>query len=257
LGALFQIIERRALTNADLLIAAADSLRQVFAKRYAIPCITVENGFDPEEFDHLDPKKIYPDDGKLRFIYTGAVYQGRDPSPLFIAIRELIKLGKLTRDEIELVFYGRRMDGIAELAKKYSITEIVRIGGLVDRATALRAQRDASGLIFLEVEEAFEDGSMSSKTFEYFRAGRPILGIGMTKDSFGGRLMVEAGVGFPLGTNVEKIKEFLLTNYILNKAPDANPNWPFINKFSRKLLAENALAYLENAVNNYRTIYLS
>ena len=254
LRTLLQGMERLAVAHADLLITVSEPLRQVFANKYDIPCVTVENGFDAEEFDRLKSAKLFPDDGKLRFVYTGAIYLGRDPSPLFAAVQELMRIGSLSKNDIELIFYGRRLDEIPVLAQNYGLAEIVKIKGLVDRITALQAQKAADGLIFLEREEPSNDGILTSKIFEYFKMEKPILGIGMTRASSAGKLMVEAGVGFPLGTDVVQIKDFLLSNYINNKAPIIEPNWPLINAFSRELLAQKALSFLEKVVDSHSSI---
>lgn len=242
------LIEKAATNRADLLMAVAPQLQEELEKRYPIPCVTVENGFDPEEFAGLEPDKIFPDDGKLRFIYTGQVYWKRNPTPFFMAIRELIQEGKLSPQQIEILFYGRDIDVINKMAKKHDLEAVVRTPGLVERSIALRAQRDADGLLFLEGQYKTMDYVMPVKIFEYLRSGTPILGIGMTGASTSGKLMQEAGLGFPLGKDVDKIKTFLLSQYIQKKSPIIKPNWDFINQYRRDVLAQKALQYINDVI---------
>ena len=198
----------------------------------------------------MDSEKLYPADGKIRFVYTGALYGNRNPAPFFAAVRDLIGSGQLSPDRIEILFYGRRLDGIPNLADFYGISAVVKIVGLVDRNTALRAQRDASGLLFLEGQDYTVDYVLPAKIFEFIRSGTPILGIGMSKASTAGQFLVKSGAGYPLGTDVESMKNFLLHNYLQEKTLVLHPDWDFINSFSREKLANKALAYLEKIVKS-------
>lgn len=243
-------LEKRTIQTADLLMAVAEPMRQAFIRRYSLPCVTVENGFDPEDYDCLETQPLFPRDGKLRFVYTGAIYGKRNPAPFFEAVRELINEGNLSADGLEILFYGRRLDSILRLAESLDILHLVKIMGLVDRHTALRAQRDADGLLFLEGQDYVVDCVLTSKIFEFVRSGTPILGVGMGSTTTAGQFLVKAGVGYPLGTDIATIKDFLLTNYLKGNNPILHPNHDFINSFSRERLANKALAYLEETVRS-------
>ncbi len=249
-SALADQLERRTIQTADLLMAVAEPMRQEFLRRYSLPCVTVENGFDPEDYDCLNPQPLFPQDGKLRFVYTGAIYGKRNPAPFFAAVRELITDGHLSPDGIEILFYGRRLEEISLLAELSGIATSVKIVGLVDRETALRAQRDANGLLFLEGQDYRVDYVLPAKIFEFVRSGTPIVGIGMNDNSTAGQFLVKAGAGFPLGTDVTEIKEFLLNNYLRGNALIIRPDHNFIDSFSRERLANKALAYLEKTVRS-------
>ena len=248
MAALNQWMEGITIAKADLLTIVSEPLRREYTRRYRLPCLTLENGFDPDEVDQLDRARLFPEDGKLRFVYTGAIYGKRDPSPLLAALGSLIKTGKLAKQSIELIFYGRNLDHLINLAGSYGLAEVIKLQGLVERDIALRAQRDADGLIFLESEDYAVDGMLTSKIFEYFRSQRPVLGIGVSPNSTVGRLMVDAGVGFPLGTDSEAIKDFISTNFIDHKSPEIHPNWKIINQFSREILAHKALTYFKTII---------
>jgi glycosyltransferase involved in cell wall biosynthesis len=247
---LSRFIEKAVTRRADLLMAVSSPLQEELLKRYAAPVVTVENGFDPEEFDGLDPENIFPDDGKLRFIYSGQVYWKRNPTPFFAAIRELLAEEKLLSQKIEILFYGRDTGIINKLAKEHNIDSVVKTLGLVERSIALRAQRDANGLLFLEGEYKTMDYVLPVKLFEYLRSGTPIIGIGMTAGSTAGNLMEKAGVGFPLGNDVIKMKEFILSKYINQISPSITPNWEIINNYSRDVLAQKALQYIIDNIFN-------
>jgi glycosyltransferase involved in cell wall biosynthesis len=245
-------LEKKTIQTADLIIAVADPMRQELVRRYNVPTVTVENGFDPEDYNFLDPEKLYPDDGKIRFVYTGAVYGNRNPAPFFSAVQELIREEYLSPKKIEILLYGRRLDSILTMAELYGLTGVVKNMGLVDRNTALRAQRDADGLLFLEGQDYRVDYVLPAKIFEFIRSGTPILGIGMSDASTAGNFLVRAGAGYPLGKDIKAIKKFLLNNYLNGKSPFLHQNWDFINSFSRERLAYKALIYLEENVKSKR-----
>ncbi|GAF90479.1 unnamed protein product, partial [marine sediment metagenome] len=108
---------------------------------------------------------------------------------------------------------------------------------------------DASGLIFLDWNEPTAEGILTGKIFEYLRSGRPILGIGGTASSVSSRLMIEAGVGFPLGKEVKKIINFLVENFLNGKNPPVSPQWDVIHRFNRESLAKKALDYMGKLVH--------
>ena len=239
-------IEKISISQADLILTVSTPITQEYARRYPIPCLTLENGFDPEEYTSLQDEKLFPEDGNLRFVYTGAVYGKRNPEPLFAALRSIKQSKPNSHKAFELIFYGRNLNMLVELARIYGLEGSVKILGLVDRPTALRAQRDADALILLEDEDYAVDGMLTSKIFEYFRAGKPVLGIGMSENSTLGKLMCQSGLGFPLGKDINIIKNFITTNFIERSAPEIHPKEEVINRYSRKTLALRALTYFED-----------
>lgn len=242
---LVRALEHRAVAQADLFSTVSDPLAETLTKVHGKPCVVLENGFDEEEFSHLSPGRFYSKDGKLRFIYAGAIYPGkRDPSPLFAAVNALIEQGRIHRDQIELMFYGNKAIGIRQIARNFHLDDVVKTPGRIDRRSILRAQRDADGLIFLDWDDPSTDGILTGKLFEYLRSARPILGIGNTPASASSRLMLRAGVGFPLGNNVDAIARFLLENYITGNGPHVAPQWDVICRYNRETLAQKALQHL-------------
>jgi glycosyltransferase involved in cell wall biosynthesis len=242
-------LEKTTVTHADLIITISEPFQRKMQATYKAPCVTVENGFDPEEIEDLAKESLYPDDGKLRFIYTGMLYPGkRDPAPLFAAVRRLIQTGKLAPTNLEFLFYGSNLRGLQELAQQYGLQDIVKTPGHVDRATVLRAQRDADGLIFLEWDDPSAEGVLTGKIFEYMKAGTPVLGIGLSRASSSGKLLEEAGIGYALAKDVDNIAAFLINNYLRQSAPVVRPNQHLINSFSRSIQAQKVLAQMETIV---------
>jgi hypothetical protein len=85
---------------------------------------------------------------------------------------------------------------VAKLARTYRLEESVR-------PTTLQAK--GCRCLLLEDEDYAFVGMLTSKIIEYFRAGKPVIGIGMSETSTLGRLMRQSGLGFPLGKDINII----------------------------------------------------
>ena len=74
--------------------------------------VLIENGYDEESFRRAelaqaDARMVgsRPEDRPVRLLHSGIVYRSeRDPSQLFAAVAELKRGGRLTRDDLQMVF---------------------------------------------------------------------------------------------------------------------------------------------------------
>ena len=228
--------------RADMLMTVSDPLNSYIKKRYPNKEVyTCENGFDLEDQIDIPDTNYFPDDGKIRLIYTGTIYAGKqDPSPLFAAIKELKKQGMHISEKLEVLFYGSSLGNLSELVQKYDLHDVVKRPGFVDRTTILHIQKSADALIFLEWEDPTVDGILTGKLFEYFYSGTPILGIGVTTNTLPGRLIEESGTGVALGRDVNSIYSILL-NLINQKGIYYNPDVNLLRNYTREEQARRLL----------------
>jgi glycosyltransferase involved in cell wall biosynthesis len=106
--------------------------------------------------------------------YLGQLYGAmRDPSPLYDAI----KLSNLTPSDIQVEFYGPSEQDIYPLAEKFGVSSFVFVKPRVPHSQSLRIQRDSDALLLLQAPD--DPRNLPAKVFEYFAAGRPILGVGL------------------------------------------------------------------------------
>ena len=205
-------LEKAILSKCDLATTIskplADHIRGLLNK----PVEVIENGFDQEEYEKLPRARLFPEDGTTRFVYTGTIYPGkRDPSPIFKAVKALERENRLRPHQCRLIFFGGAAGDLQDLVRQNQAEEWVDIMGHVDRHTALRAQRDADALIFLEWNDPSARGVLTGKIFEYIRSGRPILGIGIDdRLTESGILLRRIGNAHCYGTNVEQLKEAIM-----------------------------------------------
>jgi glycosyltransferase involved in cell wall biosynthesis len=109
----------------------ADRLRACYPDK-SVFCIT--NGFDADDF-RPKPESLT---SKFTITYTGRLYEGkRDPTPLFEAIQELIRDGVLSREAIQVRFYGAIEPWMPVLVRSFGLEDVVEVAGTVSRDEAL------------------------------------------------------------------------------------------------------------------------
>jgi len=169
-------VERRTLRDADALVSVSEPWAARLQECYPDKSVfTITNGFDADDF-RPRPQALTP---KFTITYTGRLYEGkRDPTPLFEAIQELIREGRVSGEAIRVRFYGSIEPWLPALLRTFGLEDIVELAGTVSREEALRRQRESQILLALCWTDLRETGQHTGKVFEYLGAKRPILAIG-------------------------------------------------------------------------------
>jgi glycosyltransferase involved in cell wall biosynthesis len=177
--------EKRLLRTASAMITISEGLQQELQSRYSQEVFVIPNGFDRDDFQ--ESEKRNSSDGansansKFIITFTGTIYPGkRDPSALFEALLLLLKERELSKNDIEVRFYGRKQEFIRSLleGRFQELNEIVKLLGEVPREQALEAQQQSTILLLLEWTDPRAQGVYTGKVFEYLAAEKPILSIG-------------------------------------------------------------------------------
>jgi glycosyltransferase involved in cell wall biosynthesis len=166
-------LEHRVIGSAAGIVTVSEPWREVYGSEYKKPTITVMNGYDPNDVtDERPPAALgLP----LTIMHVGTIYRGRrDPRLLFRALIE----GRFKSRDIRVVFYGRYLDWIDDLARELGVREFVELHEPVPYTTALRLQSTADLLLLLQWDDPGEVGNVPGKLFEYFASRRPIVGLG-------------------------------------------------------------------------------
>jgi len=244
-------MERRFNRLADQITTVSEPLADYLKENYKTQKVAViENGFDRDDLKGLDPESIFVEN-KVNIVYTGNIYpKFRDPSPLFEAVNRIKHSEKSALlANLEIIFVGNNEKAVIELAKKHKINEYVNCQGMVARKDALRMQRDAHALLFLESDNVNAKGVLTGKLFEYINSGTQIWGVGVTEKSSSGRLIHDSGCGILFGTNVEKLEKNLVNLLAERVKYKISPNSKVIDKFDRRSLADKMLALIKNVPN--------
>lgn len=177
-----KMLERRVLKKACAVVCVTDQhtvqLQETNPDLPPEKFITITNGYDGAEWEAVlgDRKEAVHND-KFIITYAGSFYYKRSPYPLFPALRSLIDSGEIDREDIQLQLTSgcdvAEGSPVTEVAAMYGLADRVTIAGRLARPEALRrvAQSD---LLLLSVDQSYQ---VPAKTYEYLRAGRPILAL--------------------------------------------------------------------------------
>lgn len=251
-----EYLEKKINHSADYITTVSQPLADQISHKYTIDNVAViENGFDTDDTSAI-AKEPYWSDNKVRLVYTGVIYRGKqDPSPLLEAI-QIIDQSEYSHllQKLEVIFVGGAKGDLHEFISKYGVDTWVKDHGFVSRDDALRMQRDAHGLIFLEFEAPGVDGILTGKLFEYLDSGTEILGIGVTDKNTPGKLIAESEQGRNFGTDSQKIATHLKNLLEKQSKPVITKNTECLKKYSRQYLAEKLISIVTNSQTNIGNI---
>lgn len=175
LRAALQLKAERALLRRSAAITAisqpiAVQLQQIHGRRVAV----IPNASDPHDWQGLEAVRPR----RFQLCYTGTMYEEwRSPTLLFQALASLRAQGDAAADA-RVVFFGPPNDYVVQEAQRCSVADLVAIAGVVPRAQALLAQREASNLLMFLNMDPSSASELGSKIIEYTRSRRPILAFG-------------------------------------------------------------------------------
>lgn len=228
------LLEPRVVAGADVITTVSAGFAERLCQRHPGHRVEViENGYEGEL---AEPHRMTS--SPVRIVYTGTIYPSkRDPTPLFVAVRKLLDSGHLSLADVSVEFYGAEPGDVGSLAQKCGVQEAITVAGHVSRADAIRLQEQADILLLLDWPNPDASGTVPAKVYEYMRALRPIIGVGVLPNSSVGRLLYETGTGIPCGQDVDLLCATIasVTN---GSIPWFNPQLDRIRRFSRTAQAK-------------------
>lgn len=158
----------------------------------------IENGFDPNDF--ISPAYKIPG---FTIVYTGSIWEN---------IQELILVAEAVSDinDVKIILVGKcDINGLAKLVKYKNIEYL----GTRSHSQTLSIMKGASILLYLSKPNQI----VGIKLYEYFGAGRPILGV-CKECNEATRLIEHHSVGLTVACDKDEIKQAILLAQI-NKFP--------------------------------------
>ncbi|MBP2133103.1 glycosyltransferase involved in cell wall biosynthesis [Methanomicrobium sp. W14] len=245
-------LEKKTLGVADILTTVSEPLSKQLSERYSGKQISViTNGFDPE---NVNPGVSLSN--KFTITYTGQLYKGRrDPELLFVALSELIHEGLLERESVSVDFYGNRESWLEDDIRKYNLSDVVSLHGVVSRETTIKKQWESHILLLLTWDNPLEKGVYTGKVFDYLAARRPILSLGLS-GSVVTKLLKETNAGVHCST-VTEIKSYIIEKYTKFKT-DGYTSYEGIQSkidlYNHYEMAKKFAILLDNISSNHRTV---
>lgn len=177
-------LERRVIRRSVCVIASTTRLRDDLAARYPgeprEKFVAIPNGFDEADFAALGPVAPASRDEML-LVHAGSINpEFRDPRPVFAAIADAARAGRMDLGRVRLRFLGGGAYGdsreVARAVEEAGLAGRVELVGRVPYQDALRELAAADVLLLLQAS-ADTVGLVPAKLFEYLRSGRPVLAL--------------------------------------------------------------------------------
>lgn len=230
---------RWLVKSARVLVTVSCGLKDRLSNFLGREVILSYNGFLAEDYGSGPTAPSRSSNGRTHIVYTGRVYpEKQDPEPLFRALTALRGTLPDLAARISIDFYGFEDPRLRSLIGQYSVADYVRLCGFVPYRESVAVQRAADYLLFLDWTDTRAEGVLTGKLFEYLGSGRPILALGIRKDSEATRLISDAGCGTML-TEVDEIADYL--RHALSSPRPAATGPEAMERFSRERQARALL----------------
>jgi len=229
-------LELKTLSTADALVTVSRPWAEKLKAMHTKEAFTITNGFDPNIMSDERTNLT----SNFTITYTGQIYIGKqDPSKLLAALKDLISLGNIDSQDVEVRFYGPENDLLRKEMERYGLLDVVKQHGIIPRETSFQKQRESQVLLLLNWEDPRERGVYTGKVFEYLAAQRPILATGGFGSDIVKELLDETNSGIYCSTvkEVEKTLEGLYLEYKLKGEVTYSGIRGRINKYSYREMA--------------------
>lgn len=176
-------IEKQALLRCQTAVFTTRSAMDSCLSRYPqLPpskCVVIENGYEEDGFRTTTPAPAGTLDParRITLVHSGVLYQtGRDPSAFLRAISELKRQGFTDGNSLHVILRAPgKIAAITELVAEHGLADIVQVLPAIPYHDALQEMLAADGLVVFQGTPF--NTQIPAKVYEYFRAGKPILGL--------------------------------------------------------------------------------
>ncbi len=211
--------KKRVLFHCDTLTASTPALlKELLPQGRRVRSAVIPNGFDPEDLLRIPVAEVAEKRPFTICLTPSNEFSRTNLSPLFSAVSDLIKAGRVRRDQIVFEFYGSRKRG-AELSKQISEMDLPPLfydRGKASRLEVLSAQRSAQMLVCPALDRRMERGEIPEKFLEALMLQKPVIAL-LYGDVTGGefsRLVRALRVGVLWEEEDGKESDELLKKYI-------------------------------------------
>lgn len=206
---------------------------------------TIINGYDKEDIEGFSNAGK---NDKLRIVYTGSIYDGRNLRSLFKILHELAEEKTIDPQMISVEYAGKDFRIIEQDAKEYSMENILVNRGMLPREKSLELQHEADILCVVTWNTEKEGNAITGKFIEYFMMEKPIFSIvmGNKKNSIVKRITDRANIGYSYeeSSGCEgylEAKQWISEKYskfLKNGQIDIDPDEMYLDKFSSESMAK-------------------
>ncbi|MBW6483504.1 MAG: glycosyltransferase [Vicingaceae bacterium] len=227
-------LENIVLTKANEIVTVSWSWATDFEKICGRKPIVITNGYDPADF--VDAGKVALDK-KFTLVHAGSLNEDRNPTALWIALKELCDENETFKNDLEIKFIGQVAQQVINSIEKNQLTTYYNSVGNIPHQEVISHLIKAQLLLLPLNNTPNIDGIIPGKLYEYIGAQRPIVAIGKpTGDS--AKIIQETQSGTITDFDaIAPLKEILLLHYEAYKNNTLQINSSHYEKYSRKVLA--------------------
>ncbi|MCB0630892.1 MAG: hypothetical protein R2824_00085 [Saprospiraceae bacterium] len=163
---------RTILSGTDLLTTVSEGLARKLSQ-VASAVRLLRNGIpDIADWPQRQPTSYFS------ITYTGRIYPGEQNAELlFATLAEMIRAGKISADQIRLIYAGPTPELWQQWGEAHGLTAQLDIHGFLPLTQARQLQVNSTVNLQLAFSSVGQKGDLSSKVYEYLAAGNPILTI--------------------------------------------------------------------------------
>ncbi len=169
-------LERKILDNAASVVTVNEQIQTLLQNRYpkVLSTAVITNGYDEEDFNNFREEK--PEN--FTIVYLGTFNRINDPISFFQALSELSQEITEFKNQVKFIHVGMALDfNLRELIQKNGLENMIELKGYLNHRESLKYLASASALLLITTDSPGAEVLTTGKIFEYFRSGRPILGI--------------------------------------------------------------------------------
>jgi glycosyltransferase involved in cell wall biosynthesis len=188
-------LEKNVLQRADRIVTINRRIKELIVAGYDDVAHgeveIIPQGYDQEDFDAVEAA---PEDGKMRFVYSGTFYYNRTPKYFLEGLKLFLEEHPAARREVSAEFVGNFGDENIRLIRGQGLEEQVVVHGYVAHREAISLLKRADVLWMMLGGDPGDDMMSTGKLFEYFGARKPILGC--VPEGVARKAIAECGAGF-------------------------------------------------------------
>lgn len=212
LPALHQKVYAEIFSKADVLTTVSEGLANKLYD-YNVKVITLRNGIEEDSLNELSVETPF-----FTMVYTGNMFMDeRNAGPLFKALQELIRDGRIDISKIQIIYAGKDEKIWLKYASDSGLEGQMVSKGIVDAVTSTELQNKSNINILLTISSPELRGVLTGKFIEYISAGSPVLCIVKNEnDPFIKQELEQLNAGISVSDqphDLENIKDFIIENY--------------------------------------------
>lgn len=187
-------MEHSSVTNADATEVAWEGIGRDLRSKYQDindnRIVYIPNGFDSEDY----PAAPAENKGRFTITYTGSLYGRRNPRTILAAVQKLRAEGKISPENIRLIFAGRFSSEVREMLADPALNGMIDVKEYIPHEESIKLLLMSDLLLLIVDESPLSAEIVPGKVFEYIGARKPI--IAFAPEGAASKILRNTGAGF-------------------------------------------------------------